>query len=196
MGCSEAGASCVRRGDVRLAGRRLAGSACGLARHRPLHPLSVNALRHCHLSQRERQERSNAGAGYALAPPLGELSPQVTERAEQRHRPCANHREDECRGRPPDVPRHKRRCYQLGEVTKGAPCGAPFIQPDSLFVLQMLLQLALDALQGIVHGLCAPAERGCDLLVGVAVHEQVEHLLFKRRQQLLDAAEDVLRALL
>ena len=47
--------------------------------------LSVNALRHCHLSRRERQERSNAGAGRNTPwlPPLGELSPQVTERAVQ-----------------------------------------------------------------------------------------------------------------
>ena len=88
QGRPNAGVCSHKAGRLRLAGRRLAGSACGLARHRPLHPLSVNALRHCHLSQRERQERSNAGAGYALAPPLGELSPQVTERAEQRHCPC------------------------------------------------------------------------------------------------------------
>ena len=116
QGRPNAGVCSHKAGRLRLAGRRLAGSACGLARHRPLHPLSVNALRHCHLSQRERQERSNAGAGYALAPPLGELSPQVTERAEQRHCPCTKRREEKCRGRPPDVPQHKRKCrlYKAG----------------------------------------------------------------------------------
>ena len=59
-------------------------------------------------------------------------------------------------------------------------------------LLQILFQLAFDALQRVVHGFCSAAEHHCDLLVRVAIHEQIENLLFKRLKQILDAAEDPL----
>ena len=48
----------------------------------PYTPPLRQCLRHCHLSRGERQEPPIAGAGEneAWLPPLGELSPQVTER--------------------------------------------------------------------------------------------------------------------
>ena len=42
---------------------------------------------------------------HGLAPPPGELSPQVTERDEHGNAAVHNYRENTCRGRPPDVPR-------------------------------------------------------------------------------------------
>ena len=70
-------------------------------------PLSVNALRHCHLSRGERQECSNVGVG-------------CIRRGDEGHRPLHAHslREDECRGRPLDVPRHKQNAVC---IRKGLP---------------------------------------------------------------------------
>ena len=51
-----------------------------------------------------------------MAPPSGELSSQVTERVERRQQHDVSLREHKCRGRPPDVPQHKRKCrlYKAG----------------------------------------------------------------------------------
>ena len=94
-----------KAGRPRLAGRRLAGSACGLARTPPPTP---PLRQRCALPPLPRGEASSHQCRcrweYALAPPLGELSPQVTERGEHGNVAAHNHRENECRGRPPDVP--------------------------------------------------------------------------------------------
>ena len=75
--------------------------------------LSVSGSRRCHLSRGERQKRFDVGVGvcYALAPPKGELSPQVTDTRPQagvHSAPCR--RQVWARSRGIDIPRYNRKC--------------------------------------------------------------------------------------